>query len=323
MSKPSPSSCCVSKLISEYVGIALSPAELRAVSIGASGRCIYRGAGLLGIYWTDERADNASFLPAAHGLAAAQVPVPRIFAQSDLGDGRGVCLVEDLGELDIYSFKDASWNVCREIYRAAFRSLLALHHCEPDWPLQPPFDASLYRWEQAYFAEHFLACHLQLDSAMEIIEQRAFIELAEMIAALPRVPVHRDCQSQNIMMRDGEAWLIDFQGMRMGRPEYDIASLIYDPYMDLPAAARLELLQIWEQESAQPLDYSILSACGTQRIMQALGAFSNIGHHQGRDWYLAMIHPGLRSLRELLELNQDKSSPVEKILSCLNAANIL
>src|SRR5690606_39336959 len=57
--------------------------------------------------------------------------------------------------------------------------------------------------------------------------------------------VHRDFQSQNLLLKDGKAWWIDFQGMRRGRQEYDIASLVFDPYMDRSEEDREAILSIW------------------------------------------------------------------------------
>ena len=42
-----------------------------------------------------------------------------------------------------------------------------------------------------------------------------------------------------------EAYLIDFQGMRSGLAEYDLASLLYDPYVHLTGSERAELLEFY------------------------------------------------------------------------------
>ena len=62
--------------------------------------------------------------------------------------------------------------------------------------------------------------------------------IAQRLAAWPRVLVHRDFQSQNILIHDGQAHLIDFQGLRPGLAHYDLASLLYDPYVRLSPAER-------------------------------------------------------------------------------------
>src|SRR6202012_3566808 len=73
-------------------------------------------------------------------------------------------------------------------------------------------------------------------------------EIAVQLAALPRCFVHRDFQSQNIVIKDEAACFIDFQGMRPGLPQYDLASLFYDPYVGLPAAERSALLDYYLSE---------------------------------------------------------------------------
>lgn len=293
----------LAELLTQYTGTPVSEASLQLIATGASGRSIMRSSaahahGLLGIYWTNNRADNSSFVPAARGLTAAGVRVPTILTDIDLGAGYGACLVKDLGSCDLLSLKDASWDKLRDAYEQAFRALIPLHRLQPIWELQPAFDAAMYRWEQAYFAEHLVARHIG-KNAEDFLTYPPLQAMAERLAALPRVPVHRDCQSQNIMLCDGKAWLIDFQGMRYGRAEYDIASLVYDPYMDFSEEQCDELLAIYTRLNGSAPDADILSACAMQRLMQALGAYGNIGYNQQREWYLNLIPTGLRKLRQV------------------------
>ncbi len=97
--------------------------------------------------------------------------------------------------------------------------------------------------------------------------------------SFPRVLVHRDFQSQNIIIRDGQAYLIDFQGMRPGLAEYDLASLLYDPYVQLSAAERKELLEFYRTEAGvtDPAFAEKFQLCAMQRLMQALGAYGFLG----------------------------------------------
>lgn len=313
----------LARMMSRYTGSSIQSKELHVVSAGASGRCLARAthgpedAPLMGICWTAERADNASFLPAAHGLKKANIRVPDIRAEWDAGQGCGACLVEDLGEADLLSLRDAPWRQRREAYLETFRTLQPLYQLRPDWPLQPPFDAALYRWEQTYFAEHLLGRHLGKNPE-DFLCQEAPLDMANWLASLPRVPIHRDCQSQNIMLRDGKAWLIDFQGMRYGRSEYDVASLLFDPYMALAEGERKELLGLWSDLTGERPDMSIFSACALQRLMQALGAFANIGYNQKKDWYLNLIPTGLKALHEATAL-APVGSLSARVAACLQA----
>lgn len=283
-------------------GVRVSVSDLELIVAGASGRVVMRvclsgePCGIIGVYWTASRADNNSFVTATEGLAACGVRVPRLLRYKDEGNGCGTCLIEDLGCADLLSLKNATTECRLNAYRAALIEVHRLHSLTPNWPLQPAFDASLYRWEQGYFAEHFLGTHLGLD-AEAFMGLRQPAAVAEWLETLPRVPVHRDFQSQNIMLQQDGVALIDYQGMRYGRSEYDLASLVYDPYMALHTDEIDLLLQAYEQIAGTRLDASIFCACALQRLMQALGAYSNIGYNQHRQWYLDMIPQGVKALR--------------------------
>ncbi len=305
----------LASMMHRHSGQEIQPDELELIASGASGRSILRAHGLLGVYWTADRADNGAFPAAAQGLAAAGIPVPALLCVEDLGQGCGACLVEDLGNHDLLSLRDAPWGERRAAYGKALQALHAFHQVEADWPLQPPFDASLYRWEQSYFAEHLLGKHFGVSCA-DFLANPALADMAEWLAAQSRCPVHRDCQSQNIMLRNGQACFIDFQGMRMGRAEYDLASLVCDPYMALLPAETEELLRDWEKICSTPIDRPIFCACAMQRLMQALGAFANIGYNQHRDWYLSLIPTGLDTLRRIARqaLSYERTAPAAACL---------
>jgi len=118
--------------------------------------------------------------------------------------------------------------------------------------------------------------------------------------------VHRDFQSQNIIMRNGQAYLIDFQGMRPGLAEYDVASLLYDPYVDLGETERAELLAYYrgrQLENGITIDNGFdftLRLCAMQRLMQALGAYGFLGLVKGNKHFLQFIPNALRSLRAVV-----------------------
>ena len=57
----------------------------------------------------------------------------------------------------------------------------------------------------------------------------------------PPYLLHRDYQSQNLKIHLGRICVIDFQGARLGPPQYDLAALLLDPYADLPAELRARI----------------------------------------------------------------------------------
>jgi aminoglycoside/choline kinase family phosphotransferase len=204
--------------------------------------------------------------------------------------------------------------VRRAFYESALGEIVKLH-CLPEEArltiqknLPAEFDAALYRWEQNYFFENCLGRFFGVE-ANELASVAALPSLgriAEELAERPRVLVHRDFQSQNIIIRNGQAHLIDFQGMRPGLAEYDLASLLFDPYVVLSQAERDELLDEYgrlRRAAGHPLapdSRSIFCRCAIQRLMQALGAYGFLGLVKGNKAFLDHIPAALHSLRTLI-----------------------
>jgi aminoglycoside/choline kinase family phosphotransferase len=190
--------------------------------------------------------------------------------------------------------------------------------------LPDEFNAALYLWEQNYFFENCLGRYFALDNVKlaSLARLPALNQIAEQLACLPRVLVHRDFQSQNIIIRNAQAYLIDFQGLRPGLPQYDLASLIYDPYIDLTEAERTELIAYYREQQIENgvalsggFD-SRLRLCAMQRLMQALGAYSFLGLVKGNKNFLEYIPRAVRSLRDTVA-NIDGLEPFASFLANL------
>jgi aminoglycoside/choline kinase family phosphotransferase len=146
--------------------------------------------------------------------------------------------------------------------------------------------------------------------------------IAERLARFPRVLVHRDFQSQNIIIRNSQACLIDFQGMRPGLAEYDLASLLYDPYVDLDEDERGELIAYYREiQRSHGIvvngDFDMkLRFCAMQRLMQALGAYGFLGLAKGHKTFLRHVPKALQSLRSIVA-QIDNLQPLGELLDCL------
>ena len=93
--------------------------------------------------------------------------------------------------------------------------------------------------------------------------------------------------------------MIDFQGLRRGRQEYDLASLIFDPYMNHGADEREALLELWEEIADERPEPTLFHHCAAQRLMQAMGAYGNILKNRGDEWYRPHIATAARLLEEV------------------------
>ncbi len=166
--------------------------------------------------------------------------------------------MQDLGHDDLWAYRAEPWEIRRPLYEAALTEVARMHTSATrriegaGIRLEREFSEQLYLWEQGYFFEHCLGAHFGLDAAtvQRYATLPALTGIADHLAHLPRVLVHRDFQSQNILIHQGAAWLIDFQGMRPGLPQYDVASLLYDPYVTLSGSERDHLLAYYQQAPA-------------------------------------------------------------------------
>ena len=170
----------------------------------------------------------------------------------------------------------------------------------------------MLRWETDYFRERFLVghCHLAPETVAGLDEE--FETLATAVARQPLVLLHRDFQSQNILLRNGQVGLVDFQGLRLGPLTYDVMSLLCDPYVELSPDLQTDLLVRFCRGAlslgvVQELQLTVKSlramaiAAGLQRVMQALGAYGFLGHVKGKTVFLAHIPRALVNLRRLLD----------------------
>ena len=261
------------------------------------------------------RAENENFAPLARLLGHRGLRVPKILAEDA---GARLLWMEDLGDNTLEACFARSRRDRMSAARAAIEEVARLHSLALDEPLlslsQAPFDESLYRWEQKYFLEHLGGTHLGLAETTLVDCRRhpAMKELAAGLAALPRVPIHRDFQSQNILIQpDGRAALIDFQGLRAGLGEYDLASLFLDPYGGLPVDEAELLFNHYHATLGTDAAASraVYQSCAIQRLLQALGAYGNLGHRLGKPRYLQFIPVALDRLRGVL-----RGHPVEAAL---------
>lgn len=292
---------------------------IEPITKGASGRTIVRlhpegFPTYIGLHYTMERKDNANYLPVANFLREAGFNVPEVIYDNP---GRRVALVEDLGDVDLLSMKDEPWEKREPIYRSALEQLDKLFYTRApkDLEFQPEFDTALYRWEQDYFFDQLADELLDMNPAVvdELSEHPALAQMAKDLGASSRNLVHRDFQSQNIIAKDNKAWLIDFQGMRRGRQEYDLASLIYDPYMNHSKEDQQKLLDLWEEVSEEEPIAPILQKCATQRLMQAMGAYAKIGRQPHQEWFLQHIPTAAALLRDVI-MGSDLEEPLMPVI---------
>ena len=306
--------------------------KITPIEKGGSDRKFYRvrcspEQTIILVKYNLEREENRHYVEIAEFLALHDIRAPKIYFHDP---AEGLIWIEDLGKTDLWSHRAESWIVRRAFYESALGEIVKLH-CLPEKAtgaiqknLPAEFDAALYRWEQSYFFENCLGRYFGVAAKelSELAELDSLGQIADELAARPRVLVHRDFQSQNIIVRNGQAHLIDFQGMRPGLAEYDLASLLFDPYVTFSRAECESLLDDHESKRAaagQPVsaDFrAVFRLCGIQRLMQALGAYGFLGLVKGNRTFLDYIPAALTSLRGLVA-EIPELQKLSKALDCL------
>lgn len=286
-------------------GFEPNEADIRKVAKGASTRAFYRfskgGEKLVGCFYSDLPRENFLYAPIAEFLCGCGVPVPKILFHDA---HKKIIVMEDAGERDIGELQAEEM---RGAYFAALRTAKILHTKASEKfaanPIElcPPFDADLYRWEQDYFyrecAQGVFGINIpRPDSDFEVLTRR--------LLDFPRRLLFRDFQSQNIMVSEGgDIRVIDFQGMRLGNPFYDVASLLFDPYVEKLGGEFIdealgEYLNFLPDASFPGFAESreMLNFAGVERLLQALGAYGFLSAKKGKTGYAKYFAPAAANL---------------------------
>ncbi len=229
-------------------------------------------------------------------------------------DPAGVIVMEDLGDIHLVDALEEV-DAARELafYRDCVDILLRLRTSVTAAERESgilggmEFSLEVLLGETDYFAAEFVGeyARARLPEGWE----RERRELAAALASRPRIFMHRDFQSRNIMVKDGSLRIVDFQTAHRGPWMYDVASLLKDPYHPVdPGTRKTLLMELYYRSREEGIEsggfdefHDRFVTAGIQRNMQALAAFAHLGLRKGKREFLSFIEPGLMLLEEGLE----------------------
>jgi aminoglycoside/choline kinase family phosphotransferase/dTDP-glucose pyrophosphorylase len=262
---------------------------------------------LIFMHYNPGREENRRYAAIADFLRELDLAVPKLFHHDP---ERCFILMEDLGDADLWSFRQSASSLRRDYYRKALGMINRLHTfpvenlAQRSLTLMQGFGPELYRWERDYFHENFVrgVCGIELGGDEAAALEAELSALAERLQQTGTSLVHRDFQSQNILSYGGNPVLVDFQGLRVGSFFYDLGSLLYDPYVLIDEQERLELLRYYYDLQERSCNWDAFQEAfheaSAQRLMQALGAFGFLGRRRNRKDFLMHIPGGLQRLAE-------------------------
>jgi aminoglycoside/choline kinase family phosphotransferase len=302
----------IQKFLSEHLGNA--DFKLEPIKKGGSDRSFFRiclpdKTSFIFMHYGTEVEENAHWVGINKFISGLEISVPQIVAQDII---QHFILLEDLGDVDLWSQRALPWDKRRDYYFQVLTQIRRLHayplaQIPADLKLSESYGPRLYSWEHDYFLENLVREVSQINPPSHLLSElkKELDALSTRLQKIEPCLIHRDFQSQNIMIKNGRPVLIDFQGMREGCLFYDLGSLVCDPYVTFTAAERGELINFYYElmGPAVSRDEFINNfwEASAQRLMQALGAYGFLGLKKNKPAFLNHIDNGLANL--LLSLN--------------------
>ena len=237
--------------------------------------------------------NSCLFVNVANLFAATGAHVPAILAQ-DLA--QGYLLLPDLGSTTYLQALNDNPDSADRLYRDAVAALLKIQLASRAGVL-PDYDEALLLKELSLFPDWYLARHLQvaLDAGQKAELDGVFKRIVQNNLAQPRVFVHRDYHSRNLMVTVPNPGILDFQDAVYGPITYDLVSLFKDAYIRWDEERVLDwIIRYWEQARKLGLPvaadfadfYRDFEWMGVQRHIKVLGIFARLCHRDGKDGYL-------------------------------------
>ena len=237
----------------------------------------------------------------------------------ELGGNEGSMLVmEDLGDRMLQdSMGGMTGEMKREEYRAVIENLVRFQlaaRAREDKGMECyslKFDEEKLGFEIEFADTHFLQGYLGAapSSADMAAMKRHWGEVVGALAGEMETLAHRDFHSRNIMTPGARRVWIDYQDARMGRMQYDLASLLLDPYVELGPELERDLAGYYYDrlaaEAAAPWSrdrfFELYHLSAAQRLYKALGTYGYQATVRKTEVYLPYIRPAMERLIRIME----------------------
>lgn len=294
------------RLVVERIEPASSDASFRRYL-----RVFHPGGSLIVMDAPPDHEDVRPYLEVGAMLESLGIHVPHVHGADE---PRGLVLLEDLGSTAYLSRLEGGGDP-DQLYGDALDALARIQARGADAARAlPPYDRELLMREMALMPEWFCERHLELELTHEDRERlaAAFETLVRAALGQPRVFVHRDYHSRNLMVVEPRnPGVIDFQDAVRGPIGYDLASLLKDCYIAWPrervlgwvSGFRARLEAEGAESGGSDLELTRwLDLVGVQRHLKVLGIFARLWHRDGKPRYLADLPLTLRYLLDTCAL---------------------
>lgn len=247
-------------------------------------------------------------------LKELQLPVPEVYAWNP---DVNLMILEDLGDRLLESYlQNSAESMQLSFYKKAIDLLVKIQKRTKEFQSQQciafhrSFDERLLNWEFNHFLEYGIEDRLKikLDPKEKIFFSKITQKITDEIVATPSIWVHRDFQSRNLILKDYELYLLDFQDALLGPASYDLVSLIRDSYIQLSAEAVDSLIDYYLKQRAKedlPIEDEkkfrrLFDLVTVQRKLKDTGRFQYIHTVKGNSSFLVSVPASLGYVKEAL-----------------------
>jgi aminoglycoside/choline kinase family phosphotransferase len=285
-------------------------------------RFVFKNQSFIAVDAPADFSNNHAFIQIQRYLRNANVNVPMVQAK-DLSQGF-LCL-SDFG--NILLADKLSKTSMQKYYLNAIVELEKISLCQQSIMAHlPDYDEAFIATELAIFHEWLLNKHLGIElTEDEITELTAcFDYLSTVITEQPKVFMHRDYHSRNIMLLENEQLgIIDFQDAVQGPVVYDLVSLLRDCYVRWPDELLEPLIEDYRLRVQKHFPDENLTKdkwrywfdlTGLQRHLKASGIFARLHHRDNKSNYLADIPLTLTYIQDV-SAQYDKLSFLHKLVT--------
>ena len=243
--------------------------------------------------------------------------IPKLY---DVAPEKGYLIEEDVGDtsLEIYMNSGGESGDFYSHYVRAIDQIVLLqnsfefpeitHSFSHSLPMRNRFTEEKFFEELKMFYDYFLVRYLGMDIPEKQEIESIFYHISEELLEQGLVPTHRDFHSRNLFLKAASVYVLDFQDARLGPPQYDLVSLIYDPYIVLTDRSRKKLIDEYKRKVYLSKSSSFMKnfdrlcrICAIQRLLKAIGTYAFMYLEKHNSFYLQFISPALKDLDKLMD----------------------
>lgn len=228
--------------------------------------------------------NNQAFVNINKKLITNNIYVPKIINKNLR---QGFLLLEDLGDITFLQTQKQKFD--SNLYIKAIDEIIKIQKLNSN--NIPVFTKQILQKEMQLLVDWYLPKNLSQKQLKTL--QNIFDLLVKNAQNSKQSFVHRDYHSRNLMLKNNQLAIIDFQDAVIGSNTYDLVSLLKDAYFELNQEQLQKLLKYFYIKSDIKISFAEFEKqfdlMGLQRHLKILGIFKRLSIRDNKHQYLNNI----------------------------------